>query len=151
MEISSSIQELASFEHLIFLCGHYEGVDQRILDTLIDEEISIGDYILTGGEIPAMVVLDSVSRLVDGVLGGKESAEIESFSDGLLEYPQWTKPREFMGMEVPEILLSGHHQNIAKWRKEQSILVTKERRPDLFEKYYNSHLDEFTEKKKRKK
>ena len=147
----SKSQEFASYEHLIFLCGHYEGVDQRILDTLIDEEISIGDYILTGGEIPAMVVLDSVSRLVDGVLGGEDSAEIESFSDGLLEYPQWTKPREFMGREVPEILLSGHHQNIAKWRKEQSILVTKERRPDLFEKYYNSHLDEFIEKKKRKK
>jgi len=126
-------------------------VDQRILDTLIDEEISIGDYILTGGELPAMVVLDSVSRLTDGVLGSDESAEIESFSDGLLEYPQYTKPREFMGIEVPEILLSGHHQKIAEWRKEQSIIVTKNRRPDLWEKYFETHKEEFNKKKKRKK
>ncbi|MBQ8425540.1 MAG: tRNA (guanosine(37)-N1)-methyltransferase TrmD [Clostridia bacterium] len=147
----SKSEELATYNHLILLCGHYEGVDQRIIDMLIDEEISIGDYILTGGEIPAMVLLDSVSRLVDGVLGSEESAEIESFSDGLLEYPQWTKPREFMGREVPEILLSGHHQKIAEWRKEQAILVTKERRPELWEKYYNEHIEEFNKKKKRKK
>jgi len=144
-------RELSKYEHLILLCGHYEGVDQRILDTLIDEEISIGDYILTGGELPAMVVLDSVSRLTDGVLGSDESAEIESFSDGLLEYPQYTKPREFMGIEVPEILLSGHHQKIAEWRKEQSIIVTKNRRPDLWEKYFETHKEEFNKKKKRKK
>ena len=147
----SKSEELATYNHLILLCGHYEGVDQRIIDMLIDEEISIGDYILTGGEIPAMVLLDSVSRLVDGVLGSEESAEIESFSDGLLEYPQWTKPREFMGREVLEILLSGHHQKIAEWRKEQAILVTKERRPELWEKYYNEHIEEFNKKKKRKK
>lgn len=142
---------LSKKDHLILLCGHYEGVDQRVLDTLIDEEISIGDYILTGGEIPAMVVLDSVSRLVDGVLGSEESAEIESFSDGLLEYPQYTRPSNFRGMEVPEILLSGHHKNIEDWRKNESIKITKERRPDLWEKYYSEHKDEFELKKKKRK
>ena len=120
---------------MIFLCGHYEGVDQRVIDTFSDEEISIGDYVLTGGELPAMVVIDSTCRLVSGVLGGNESAEIESFENNLLEYPQYTKPREFMGMEVPEILLSGDHKKIDKWRLEQSELITKQRRPDLYEKY----------------
>ena len=108
-------KELAKCEHLILLCGHYEGVDQRVLDLLIDEEISIGDYVLTGGELPAMVLIDSVSRLIDGVLGGEESAEIESFEGDLLEYPQYTKPREFMGLSVPEVLVSGDHGKIAKW------------------------------------
>lgn len=131
-------KQLAKNEHLIFLCGHYEGVDQRVIDTLIDEEISIGDYVLTGGELPAMVVIDSVCRLVSGVLGGDESAEIESFENDLLEYPQYTKPRNFMGMEVPEILLSGDHKKIDKWRLEQSEQITKQRRPDLFEKYENN-------------
>lgn len=130
-------KELATFDHLIFLCGHYEGVDQRILDLLIDEEISIGDYVLTGGELPAMVVIDSVSRLVSGVLGDDESAEIESFENELLEYPQYTKPREFNGMSVPEILLSGDHKKIDDWRLQKSIEITKERRPDLYEKYLN--------------
>jgi len=119
------------YDHLILLCGHYEGVDQRIIDTLIDEEISIGDYVLTGGELPAMVVVDAVSRHIEGVLHDGESVEIESFSDGMLEYPQYTKPRNFMGMEVPEILLSGDHGKIAKWRKEQAERLTKDRRPDL--------------------
>ncbi len=128
-------KELSKHEHMIFLCGHYEGVDQRVIDTFIDEEISIGDYVLTGGELPAMVVIDSTCRLVSGVLGGNESAEIESFENNLLEYPQYTKPREFMGMEVPEILLSGDHKKIDKWRLEQSELITKQRRPDLYEKY----------------
>ena len=127
-------KRLSKHNHLILLCGHYEGVDQRVLDLLIDEEISIGDYVLTGGELPAMVLIDSVSRLVDGVLGGEESAEIESFEDNLLEYPQYTKPREFMGLSVPEVLLSGDHGKIAKWRKEQAENLTKERRPDLIDK-----------------
>ncbi len=117
---------------LILLCGHYEGVDQRVVDLCIDEEISIGDFILTGGELPAMIVTDAVSRYIDGVLGNGESAYSDSFSDGLLEYPQYTRPRVFKGMEVPEVLLSGHHENIAKWRKEQSESITKKKRPELF-------------------
>ena len=121
-----------NYDHLIILCGHYEGVDQRIIDMLIDEEMSIGDYVLTGGEIPAMVVVDAVARHIDGVLHSFESAEIESFENNLLEYPQYTKPREFMGMEVPEVLLSGDHGRIAKWRREQAEQITKERRPDLY-------------------
>ena len=129
-------KELAKFEHLIFLCGHYEGVDQRILDTMIDEEISIGDYVLTGGELPAIVVIDSVSRLVDGVLGGgKDSSDIESFESDLLEYPQYTKPREFMGMTVPEVLISGDHKKVDEWRKVKAEEITKKNRPDLWEKY----------------
>lgn len=125
-------KELAkSYEHIIILCGHYEGVDQRIIDILIDEEISIGDYVLTGGELPAMVIVDSVSRLLDGVLHSGESAEIETFENGLLEYPQYTKPRVFMGLEVPEVLVSGNHQKIDQWREEQAKKLTRERRPDL--------------------
>ncbi len=127
-------KELSKVEHMILLCGHYEGIDQRILDTLIDEEISIGDYVLTGGELPAMVLIDSVSRLIDGVLGGEESSSIESFENGLLEYPQYTKPREFMGMEVPEVLISGNHKKIDEWRKEKSLELTKQNRPDLIDK-----------------
>lgn len=124
--------ELAlKYEHIIFLCGHYEGVDQRVLDMLIDEEISIGDYVLTGGELPAMVVIDSLSRNIEGVLHSDESAKFESFSDGLLEYPQYTKPRVFMGKEVPEVLLSGDHKKIEQWRKTQSEILTKNRRPDM--------------------
>ena len=122
-----------NYDHLILLCGHYEGVDERIIELLIDEEISIGDYVLTGGELPAMVLVDAVSRHIAGVLGGEESAEIESFSDGLLEYPQYTKPREFMGISVPEVLVSGDHAKIDKWRREQSEKITKQRRPDLFD------------------
>lgn len=116
---------------LILLCGHYEGVDQRALDMCIDAEVSIGDYVLTGGELPAMVIIDGVSRYVDGVLGSSESLEEESFSNGLLEYPQYTRPSDFRGMVVPEVLLSGHHANIQKWRLEQSLKITKEVRPDL--------------------
>lgn len=118
-------------EHLILLCGHYEGVDQRVIDMLIDEEVSIGDYVLTGGELPAMVVVDAVSRHISGVLHCEDSAEIESFSNGLLEYPQYTKPRNFMGHEVPEVLVSGDHGKIDKWRREQAERLTKDRRPDL--------------------
>ncbi len=120
-----------NYDHLILLCGHYEGVDQRVLDMLIDEEISIGDYVLTGGELPAMVLVDAVSRNIEGVLHSGESAEIESFSENLLEYPQYTKPREFMGMSVPEILLSGDHKKIDQWRRKEAEKLTKQRRPDL--------------------
>ena len=126
-------KELSKEKHLILLCGHYEGVDQRIIDEIVDEEISIGDYILTGGELPAMVVIDTISRNIEGVLKD-ESVEDESFSEGLLEYPQYTRPEEFRGRKVPEVLLSGHHANIEKWRKEKSLEVTKLRRPDLIEK-----------------
>ena len=123
-------RELAKEEHLILLCGHYEGIDQRVIDEIVDEEISIGDYVLTGGELPAMVLIDAISRNVDGVIK-EESVEDESFSEGLLEYPQYTRPEVFMGRRVPEVLLSGHHANIAKWRREQSIEITKRKRPDL--------------------
>lgn len=123
-------QELSKEKHIVILCGHYEGVDQRVIDEIVDEEISIGDYILTGGELPAMVVIDTISRNIDGVLND-ESIKEESFSNGLLEYPQYTRPEEFMGRKVPEVLLSGHHANIEKWRKEQSLEITKARRPDL--------------------
>lgn len=118
-------------QDLILLCGHYEGVDQRVLDSCIDEELSIGDYVLTGGELPAMVVIDTISRYVDGVIGSRESLEEESFSDGLLEYPQYTRPADYNGMQVPEILLSGHHANIKKWQLEQSLEITRRNRPDL--------------------
>ena len=127
-------KRLSKYNHLILLCGHYEGVDQRVIDLLIDEEISIGDYVLTGGELPAMVLIDSVSRLIDGVLGGDESAEIETFKDNLLEYPQYTKPREFMGLSVPDVLISGDHAKVDKWRREQAEKLTRERRPDLIDK-----------------
>ena len=124
------VEELSKEKHLVLLCGHYEGIDQRVLDELNVEEISIGDYVLTGGELPAMVLIDSVSRYIDGVLS-KESTEEETFSNGLLEYPQYTRPETFMGRTVPEILLSGHHENIRKWRQEKSIEITKKKRPDL--------------------
>ncbi len=124
-------QELAKEENIVFLCGHYEGVDERVLEQLEVEEISIGDFVLTGGEIAAIAVIDAVARLVPGVLGKEASFQEESFSDGLLEYPQYTRPPVFMGRAVPDILLSGHHGNIKKWRKEQSILRTKQKRPDL--------------------
>ncbi len=127
------VEELSKENHLIILCGHYEGIDQRVLDKIVDEEISIGDYVLTGGEIPAMVLIDSVSRYVKGVLK-EESIKEESFSNGLLEYPQYTRPEIFQGEKVPEILLSGNHQEIDKWRKEKSLEITKKNRPDLLEK-----------------
>ncbi len=128
-------QELSQEQHLILLCGHYEGVDQRVIDQYIDLEVSIGDYVLTGGELGAMVLTDCVARLIPGVLGSEESPRDESFSDeGLLEYPQYTRPRVYEGMEVPEVLLNGDHAKIAAWRREQALLVTKERRPDLLKK-----------------
>jgi len=130
----SMAAELAKESHLIFICGHYEGVDERVRKYLVTDEISIGDYILTGGELGAMVVIDAVARLLPGVLGDPRSKEEETFADGLLEYPQYTRPRSFRGMEVPEVLLSGHHEQIRRWRRQQSLLRTKERRPDLLAK-----------------
>ncbi len=129
----SKVEELSKEEHLIILCGHYEGIDQRVLDKIVDEEISIGDYVLTGGEIPAMVLIDTVSRYKDGVLS-KESIEEESFTSGILEYPQYTRPEVFEGVRVPEVLISGNHQNIDKWRKEEALRITSIKRPDLLKK-----------------
>ncbi len=126
----AKVQSLAEEEHIILLCGHYEGIDQRVLDEIVDEEISIGDYVLTGGEIPAMVLIDSVSRYVDGVIK-KESTKEESFSNGLLEYPQYTRPETFLNSKVPEVLLSGNHQNIEKWRRQKSLENTYKKRPEL--------------------
>ena len=133
-------KELAGYEQLVFICGHYEGFDARIYK-LADEAISIGDFILTGGELPAMVITDAVSRMLPGVLGAPDSAPTDSFYDGLLEFPQYTRPREFEGMAVPEVLLSGNHAKIRQWRREQSLLVTKKYRPDLLEKAELSEKD----------
>ncbi len=127
-------EELAKEEELIFLCGHYEGIDERVLEMVVTDYLSVGDYVLTGGELAAMVVIDSVARLVPGVLHNDASAEVETFSDNLLEYPQYTRPEEFMGKKVPEVLLSGHHGNVDKWRREQSVLRTARMRPDLLKK-----------------
>ncbi|MGV8146329.1 MAG: tRNA (guanosine(37)-N1)-methyltransferase TrmD [Alkaliphilus sp.] len=124
--------ELSKERSLIFVCGHYEGIDQRVIDTLVTDEISIGDYVLTGGELPAMVVIDAITRLIPGVVSNEDSIIDESHSNNLLEYPQYTRPQDFRGMEVPSVLLSGHHKEIEKWRRNKSIEVTKERRPDLF-------------------
>lgn len=128
-------QELAQEEDLVLLCGHYEGIDERVLERIVTDHISIGDYVLTGGELPAMVVIDAVSRMVPGVLHNDVSAEFETFHDDLLEYPQYTRPEEFMGERVPDVLLSGHHKNIEAWRLERSMERTKERRPDLWAKH----------------
>ena len=136
-------EEFAQEEDLILLCGHYEGIDERVLEEVVTDYVSIGDYVLTGGELPAMVMVDTISRLVPGVLHNDVSAEFESFQDNLLEYPQYSRPEEWHGKKVPPVLLSGHHANIEKWRREQSILRTRERRPDLLEKC------ELTEKEKK--
>ena len=134
-------RDLAAEDEITMICGHYEGIDQRVLDRLGAEEVSIGDYVLTGGELPAMVLIDTVARFIDGVLAGEDSVNDESIYSGLLEYPQYSKPREYDGDEVPEILLSGNHGEIDLWRWEQSLKLTKERRPDLFEKYLKSEPD----------
>ena len=127
------VEELSKEKHLILLCGHYEGIDQRVIDEINPEEISIGDYVLTGGEIPAMVLVDSVSRYVSGVITNESTSE-ESFSEGLLEYPQYTRPEEFLGKKVPEVLKSGHHENIRIWRRKESLKETFLKRPELLEK-----------------
>ena len=128
------LKQLSEHENICLLCGHYEGVDQRVLDMYVDEEISIGDYVLTGGELPALVLTDSLARLQPGVLSDDECFELESHYDGLLEYPQYTKPQTWRGIEIPEVLYSGHHENIRKWRREQSIVQTAEKRPDMLVK-----------------
>lgn len=130
----SMAEDFAKEEELVFLCGHYEGIDERVLEEIVTDYVSIGDYVLTGGELPAMVMIDAISRLIPGVLHNDVSAEFESFQDNLLEYPQYTRPEEWHGKKVPEILLSGHHANVEKWRREQSIIRTAQRRPDLLEK-----------------
>ena len=127
-------EELAQEHELVLLCGHYEGIDERVLEEIVTDYVSIGDYVLTGGELPAMVMVDAISRLVPGVLHNDVSADFESFQDNLQEYPQYSRPEEWHGKKVPEVLLSGHHANIEKWRREQAVLRTRERRPDLLEK-----------------
>ncbi|SFQ05154.1 tRNA (guanine37-N1)-methyltransferase [Lachnospiraceae bacterium XBB1006] len=134
-------RKLAQEENIVFLCGHYEGVDERVLEEIVTDYVSIGDYVLTGGELPAMVMIDAISRMVPGVLSNQESGETETFHNYLLEYPQYSRPEEWMGRKVPEVLLSGHHKNIEKWRLEQSIRLTKENRPDLYEKYKEQEGD----------
>lgn len=137
----AKVEELSKQEHLILLCGHYEGIDERVLNEIVDEEISIGDYVLTGGEIPAMVLIDSVSRYVEGVLNNESRVE-ESFSNGLLEYPQYTRPEVFHKQKVPDVLISGHHENINKWRRQQSLKNTYLKRPELLKNIVLSKDDE---------
>ena len=138
--LSQSIaSRLCSYDRLVILCGHYEGVDQRVIDEIVDEEISIGDYVLTGGELPACILVDCVSRMLEGVLSSPECFENESIAGGLLEYPQYTRPVEFLGRRVPDVLLSGHHARIEEWRLEQSLTLTQERRPDLYDAYMAAH------------
>lgn len=143
------IQELSQLSELVILCGHYEGVDQRVIDCWDMEEVSIGDYILTGGELPAMVLVDSVARLIPGVLSGEDSAMEESVYSGLLEYPQYTQPREYEDIPVPEILLSGHHKNIDLWRFEKSLELTRKVRPDMFEDYCRERTQELDKAEKK--
>ncbi len=141
------IESLAAEERFVILCGHYEGIDERILDAFDIEEVSTGDYILTGGELPAMTIIDAVARFLPGVLGNEASNDDESVYSGLLEYPQYTKPRTFEGMDVPEVLLSGDHDRIRLWRFEQSVRLTKERRPDLFRAYVDAHKEALAARK----
>lgn len=135
------VESLLNENALILLCGRYKGIDQRVVDKYVDREISIGDYVVSGGEIPAMVVVDSVTRLLPGALGNRDSAEADSFYNGLLSYPEYTRPEEFDGVKVPSVLLSGHHANIQKWQQEQSICLTKKRRPDLWEQYCDKNQE----------
>ena len=146
-------REFSLEDDIIFLCGHYEGVDERVLEEIVTDYISIGDYVLTGGELPAMVMVDAIARLVPGVLNNEESAQTESFDDGLLEYPQYSRPEVWHDKKVPAVLLSGNHQNVDVWRFDQSLKRTKERRPELYDRYIEEHPEEFTPKsiKKRKK
>lgn len=142
-------RELACEEDLIILCGHYEGIDQRVLDTIVTDYVSIGDYVLTGGELPAMVMIDAVSRMVPGVLGNEDSGETESFSNYLLEYPQYSRPEEWNGQKVPEVLLSGNHEKVEEWRLTQSLERTKELRPDLYKKWAAENQDYFERLRRR--
>ena len=142
-------EELAGYDRLVILCGHYEGVDQRVLDLIVDEDISIGDYVLTGGELPACIIVDAVARLKEGVLPDSECYEKESVASGILEHPQYTKPREFMGLEVPEVLVGGDHAKIERWRLEEAVKLTRSRRPDLLEQH-PEYEQALLPKKKRK-
>lgn len=144
-------EELSQQEDIIILCGHYEGIDERVLEEIVTDNISIGDYVLTGGELPAMILVDAISRLVPGVLHNDVSAEYESFGDGLLEYPQYSRPEVWHDKKVPEVLMSGHHANVEKWRHEQSLIRTKERRPELYELYVQNNPEEFAPKKTRRR
>lgn len=144
-------EELSRESHILFLCGHYEGVDQRALECLHAEEFSLGDYVISGGELASVIMMDAISRIKEGVLNKKESYEEESFSEGLLEYPQYTRPRIFLGKEVPEILLSGDHEKIKEWRHKESLNLTETIRPELFQVYKEQHPEEFYPKKKRRK
>lgn len=143
--------ELSKKDNLVILCGHYEGIDQRVIDEIVDEEISIGDYVLTGGEIPAMTVIDSVSRMIDGVLSNEDSFTDESHYDGLLEYPHYTRPPVFHGAEVPEVLLSGDHARIAAWRRRKSLLITKQKRPDMYAEHADIYESELNPPPKRRR
>ena len=144
-------EELSKEENLVILCGHYEGIDERVLEEIVTDNISIGDYVLTGGELPAMILIDAIARLVPGVLHNDVSAEYESFGDGLLEYPQYSRPEVWHDKHVPEVLMSGHHENVEKWRHQMSLERTKERRPDLYEKYVIANPEEFMPKKARRR
>ena len=144
-------QELSKEEDLVFLCGHYEGVDERVLEEIVTDYVSIGDYVLTGGELPAAVMIDAIARLVPGVLNNDESATTESFNNNLLEYPQYSRPEDWMGKKVPPILLSGDHKKVDEWRLEQAIIRTKERRPDLYEKYIEENPPKPPKKPRRRK
>lgn len=135
------VKELALFDEITILCGHYEGVDQRIIDSIVDEQISVGDYVVTGGELPALILVDAVARMLPGVLPNDEAKELESHYSGLLEYPQYTRPYEWNGEKVPDVLISGHHENIERWRHEQSLLMTAKHRPDMLEKALLSERD----------
>ncbi|WP_051233608.1 tRNA (guanosine(37)-N1)-methyltransferase TrmD [Butyrivibrio sp. NC3005] len=143
-------RDFAKEEDLVFLCGHYEGVDERVLEEIVTDYVSIGDYVLTGGELPAMVMIDCISRLVKGVLNNDVSSETESFNDGLLEYPQYSRPEEWMGRKVPPILLSGNHKKVDEWRLEKAIERTKERRPDMYEEWIKLHPVKPPKKRRRK-
>ena len=145
----SMAKELAKEEDLIFLCGHYEGIDERVLEEIVTDYISIGDYVLTGGELPAMVLMDAISRMVPGVLGNQESGEYESHSNYLLEYPQYSRPEVWMDKKVPEVLLSGDHAKVEEWRLEKSLAMTKELRPDLYEKWASENEEYFIKKAKK--
>ena len=144
-------RELAAYDNLVILCGHYEGVDERIIEEIVDEEISIGDFVLTGGELPACIVTDAVARLVDGVLADSECFEKESIASGLLEHPQYTRPYDFHGKTVPDVLISGHHENIEKWRLEESLERTRRNRPDLYAAWMQAHPPVEKKRKTRKK
>lgn len=145
----SMAKELAKEDDLIFLCGHYEGVDERVLEEIVTDYVSIGDYVLTGGELPAMVMIDAIARMVPGVLSNEKSGETESFSNYLLEYPQYSRPESWLGKKVPKVLLSGDHQKVDEWRLEQSLKRTKELRPDLYEKWEQENQEYFIRKAKR--